>query len=213
MDNQWFYAVDGGRFGPLPESQLAAIISQGRLTAQTLVWREGMADWAPLPTVSELAKYLAGRASAPPATPPSAYGVYQPIPAHAALPMAPGTEGPGLPRGFFDAIGVCLTKKYATFSGRASRSEFWWFVLFYFILSFVAGVVQAGDEQLGAILVIVAGLGLFLPNIAVTVRRLHDTDRSGWWFWISLVPFIGLIVLLVFMCMAPTPGRNRFNDA
>jgi uncharacterized membrane protein YhaH (DUF805 family) len=106
-------------------------------------------------------------------------------------------------------------KKYAVFSGRARRSEYWLFVVFYIVLSFVMGFIDGimgtydgvyGMGVLGAITV----LGLLIPSIAVLVRRLHDTNKSGWWALLSLVPFVNLI-LLVFCCIDGTKGENRFG--
>ena len=113
---------------------------------------------------------------------------------------------------FLDA----LKNKYATFEGRARRSEYWYFVMFY-VLSIVALAIV--DNVLGT-LSEEAGLGLlsgvfvlatFIPTIAVTVRRLHDTDRSGWWVLLEFVPIIGGLVLLVFMVLDSQPGANRFG--
>ena len=110
----------------------------------------------------------------------------------------------------------CVTSKYLDFFSRASRKEYWLYVLFYIILSLVAVVIDvvtglfdpvAGIGVVSAILT----LGLLLPGISVLVRRLHDTDRSGWWALLILVPIIGPIVLLVFVCMEGTAGENRFG--
>src|SRR3712207_2846210 len=104
-------------------------------------------------------------------------------------------------------------RKYVTFSGRASRSEYWWWALFYVLVFIVAGIldlilfpgstgVQTGAGRVaysGGAITAIAGLALLLPSLAVTARRLHDTDRSGWWILISLIPLIGAIVLLFFM--------------
>ncbi|MFT6774247.1 MAG: uncharacterized membrane protein YhaH (DUF805 family) [Paracoccaceae bacterium] len=117
---------------------------------------------------------------------------------------------------FGEAISVCF-KKYATFSGRARRSEFWYFILFYFIgtlvLGFADGAIMAvsggGLSPLGLIFAIV----MILPAISAQVRRLHDIGRTGWWWWISLIPGIGPIVLLVFACLESEPVDNRFGPA
>jgi uncharacterized membrane protein YhaH (DUF805 family) len=110
--------------------------------------------------------------------------------------------------GFGAAIGACFSN-YATFGGRAPRSEYWWFILFYMIVEIVAQII---DRIIGApILSLLAGLGLLLPNISVAVRRLHDTDRSGWWCFIPLVPVVGAILLIVWYCTPGTPGTNRFG--
>lgn len=101
-------------------------------------------------------------------------------------------------------------KKYADFSGRARRTEFWMYVLFYMIFVVVLAVIEA-VIGLPGILTVIYTLGLLVPTISVTVRRLHDTDRSGWWILIGLVPLIGAIVLLVFYFMEGTDGDNQFG--
>ena len=98
---------------------------------------------------------------------------------------------------------------YAKFNGRASRPEFWWWVLFVILMGIGANLI---DLAIGApVFSAITGLGLLLPNIAVSIRRLHDTDRSGWWILIWLIPLIGLIVLLVFYLQQGDPGENRFG--
>lgn len=101
-------------------------------------------------------------------------------------------------------------KKYAVFEGRARRREYWFFVLFNLIISFVLGFIEGlvgGPGVLGAIY----ALAVLIPGIAVAVRRLHDTGRSGWWLLIALVPIVGFIVLLVFMVQDGTPGPNQYG--
>ena len=100
--------------------------------------------------------------------------------------------------------------QYAGFTGRARRSEYWFFVLFTFLVYLAASVV---DAVLGIpLFTLVVGLGLLVPTLAVSVRRLHDTGRSGWWMLLSLVPFGG-IVLIVFDCLDSEPGPNRFGPS
>ena len=109
---------------------------------------------------------------------------------------------------FTDAV-KSVFAQYAGFSGRARRSEYWWFTLFVVVVYIAASVV---DAALGVTaLTIVAILALLLPSIAVAVRRLHDTNRSGWWYLISLVPFVGGLILLAFTLQDSTPGPNRFG--
>ena len=111
---------------------------------------------------------------------------------------------------------LTVLKKYAVFTGRAQRAEYWYFVLIYTIIYFVLGFVdrmfgatrlQEGPGLLAGIFV----LATLIPSLAVGARRLHDTNRSGWWLLISLVPLIGWIVLLVFTVQDSTPGDNRFG--
>jgi uncharacterized membrane protein YhaH (DUF805 family) len=112
--------------------------------------------------------------------------------------------------------------KYATFSGRAPRSEYWWWLLAMIILFTVLALIDgaliapmagmdAFQPDAGQPMSLVVSLGLLLPNLAVTVRRLHDTDRSGWWILLGLIPVIGTIVLLVFYVQPSTAGRNQFD--
>jgi uncharacterized membrane protein YhaH (DUF805 family) len=96
--------------------------------------------------------------------------------------------------------------KYATFSGRTSRSGYWWFYLFYVLVLIGASIVDAAIKT--PILTGLAVLAFFLPTLAVLVRRLHDTDRSGWWVLIGFVPLIGTIVLIVFACIDSGPPNN-----
>lgn len=132
----------------------------------------------------------------------------------------------------------CLRRPF-TFAGRASRSEFWWFVLAGFVIGVAmvsplyvamfstmfdaarlgqeaqpaqieASVYDAISVPMMSILV-VGSVWLWFSTLAVTVRRLHDTDRSGWWYWISVVPLVGYIILLIFLVGGGDHGRNRFG--
>src|SRR5262245_14061176 len=98
-----------------------------------------------------------------------------------------------------------VLKKYADFSGRARRKEYWMFALFnaiayvaILILSAVLASIEESLALIGSLLLMVYGLAVLVPGLAVAVRRLHDTGRSGWWFLIAFVPFVGGIILLVF---------------
>lgn len=99
--------------------------------------------------------------------------------------------------------------KYATFSGRSSRSAYWWWILFYVLIVIGASIIDAAIKT-----PVVAGLtwlAFFVPNLAVLVRRLHDTDHSGWWVLIGLIPLVGAIVLIVFACTDSGPP-NKYGD-
>ena len=109
-------------------------------------------------------------------------------------------------------------KKYAVFSGRARRKEYWYFMLFNLIVSIVLAVIdgmtgsfsaEAGVGLLGGLY----SMAVLIPGIAVSVRRLHDTDRSGWWLLIGLIPVIGAIVLLVFMVLEGQSGANQYGPS
>ena len=104
---------------------------------------------------------------------------------------------------------------YVNFRGRAARSEFWFWILFTVVGGLVAEIFDfaffsavTGHSPLTDIF----QLGTFLPGLAVAVRRLHDTDRSGWWLLLLLVPVIGWLVLLFFVVQPGTPGPNQFDD-
>ncbi len=103
-----------------------------------------------------------------------------------------------------------VLKKYAVFSGRAQRKEYWMFLLFNLIITFVLYLIEGlvgGPGIVGGLY----SLAVLIPGIAVGVRRLHDTNRSGWWLLISLIPLIGTIVLIVFLVQDSQPGENRYG--
>ena len=107
-------------------------------------------------------------------------------------------------------------KKYAVFHGRSRRAEYWYFVLFNLIVAIVLAGIDAllgtfSSAQNIGLLSGIYSLAVLIPTLAVTFRRLHDIDRSGWWILINLVPLIGTIVLLVFALMDGTPGDNRYG--
>ena len=110
-----------------------------------------------------------------------------------------------------------VLKKYAVFSGRARRKEYWYFFLFNFLITIVLLIIdgmtgtltaEAGIGLLGGIY----ALAVLIPALAVSVRRLHDTDRSGWWLLIMLIPLIGVIVILVFTVQDSKPGENQYGS-
>ncbi len=113
--------------------------------------------------------------------------------------------------GFGEAISSGFAK-YATFSGRAVRSEYWFWVLFNVLVGIVLGIVQAvGTGAFGHILSLLYDLATLIPSLAVSARRLHDTDRSGWWLLLVFIPVIGWLILLVWYCQRGTPATNRFG--
>ncbi|MGO4438755.1 DUF805 domain-containing protein [Rhizobium sp. RAF56] len=110
---------------------------------------------------------------------------------------------------FSEAVSSVFSK-YADFSGRARRSEFWWFFLFNVVASGVADILSRaifGNDALGALY----SLALLIPAVAVSVRRLHDVDRSGWWILIGAIPLIGAIVLIFWYATEGTAGENRYG--
>ena len=118
---------------------------------------------------------------------------------------------------FKNIIIYCLTTNYMNFSGRASRTEFWFFALFLLlvygvgfpILEFIGAIIPGGIILVGIIMVAVS-VALILPSLAVQIRRLHDVDWSGWWILVSLT-FLGSIFIFILNCLPGTAGYNRFG--
>ena len=105
---------------------------------------------------------------------------------------------------------MAVLRKYAEFSGRARRKEYWMFALVNFLIGLVLGSVGLLGHGLGALTWIYTA-AVFIPSFAVGFRRLHDTGRSGWWTLIVLVPLVGTIVYLVFLCLDSAPGDNQYG--
>ncbi|HEY0249351.1 MAG TPA: DUF805 domain-containing protein [Gryllotalpicola sp.] len=148
-----------------------------------------------------------------PPTPPPGYG-----------PTPPGAGEPPLDQPFYGApFGAAVRRfftKYAVFSGRASRSEFWWWTLLYVIievvLSFFTGhrTSEGSLTGLSATFSGLAGLwnlAIIVPFLALSARRLHDTNRSGWWVLIYLIPIVGWIIVIVWWAGATRPEGARYD--
>lgn len=111
-------------------------------------------------------------------------------------------------------------KKYAVFTGRAPRQEYWYFVLFNFLIAllFIFGAMAAASlrSHRGVVtllaLYVLYLIALVIPSLAVSVRRLHDTNHSGWWMFIGLVPLIGEIVLIILHVRDSQPADNRYGS-
>jgi uncharacterized membrane protein YhaH (DUF805 family) len=202
--NTWFLVLNGQQAGPFTIDQLRGMAAAGTLQPGTLVWAEGMAGWAPANT-TPLPQAMSA-AVAPPPPPPAAFAVppaqaaAQPAaPTYTPHPVgaAPAGGGAAPPRSFVEAIQVCLAK-YVDFKGRASRSEFWWFVLFQGIVSiaihFLAPAIGMAASLAASNLF---GLACLLPTISCGARRLHDTNRTGWLQMFLLLPSMFFIVLLI----------------
>lgn len=115
-----------------------------------------------------------------------------------------------------------IIRHYLDFNGRASRSQYWYFVLYYFLISLVLAFIDtlvinpmlgATPEQMarGGILQMIFGLALFLPSLSIGVRRLHDIGKSGWWLLLSFIPIIGVLVLLFWFIQDSQPGSNEYG--
>lgn len=187
QSENWFYGAGKERKGPFTAEQMQGLFRAGTVGPSTLVWSEGMATWATVGQ-SALARQLPL--------------LEQPAFAQSAQPAVSS---------FSEAVSTCF-QKYATFSGRANRPECWNFILFFLLASFAATVADLlvfGQGEARAFSAVTM-LALLLPYFAALIRRLHDTDRSGWWLLLSFVPF-GIIVVIVFLCQRGTEGRNRFD--
>ncbi|PIR58168.1 MAG: DUF805 domain-containing protein [Parcubacteria group bacterium CG10_big_fil_rev_8_21_14_0_10_38_31] len=111
---------------------------------------------------------------------------------------------------------IGVLKKYAVFTGRARRAEYWYFLLTNFLVFIGLGIVNAiVDNKLSFFGIfyirILYSLAIFIPSLAVGVRRLHDTGRSGWWLLISLIPLIGTIWLFILLVLDSNPGDNKYG--
>ena len=113
---------------------------------------------------------------------------------------------------FMTSVKTCFSK-YATFSGRAIRSEFWWFVLFCIIVGMVLGALDAmvfGYGSVG-IFALIFQLGTIIPSLSVGARRLHDIGKSGWWQLLGLLPIIGWVILIYWMAQKTHEGENKYG--
>jgi uncharacterized membrane protein YhaH (DUF805 family) len=119
---------------------------------------------------------------------------------------------------FLESIKTCLIDKPFTFSGRASRSEYWWFVLFYFLIGFLIDSVletlfpYSTADWVNRLIPLAIDFVILLVLSSGTCRRLHDINRSGWWQLINFIPVVGWIVSLYWMIKKGTPGPNRFGE-
>lgn len=203
----WYYVHDGARAGPVSAEEIARRLEGGTLSPRSLIWREGLDGW----------EQAGAHFDAPQRTPPPPVpGAPPPMPGVRDIPRTGTRRGAdvdrnspdgeiqigsdglyiGAPaRGFAEAISVCLSS-YFTFSGRASRSEYWYFFLFGVLAGLVTGVLDSilfdvsfDSEDFGP-LNSLTSLVLLIPSLAVSWRRLHDIDRSGWWiggFFIAIM--------------------------
>ena len=141
-----------------------------------------------------------------------AAGAYGPYPAGmGASPAAPGSYLAGAPMSFGQAVTEGLKNTF-TWRGRASRSAYWWLALATGVVNVILYLILVNSNSIGlfafGFLIMFA---IYLPALGAMVRRLHDTGRSGWYYWMSLIPIVGPILLLVAMCEAPAPGPNQYG--
>lgn len=189
-DTGWYYVDRDRRIGPLERAEMERLVGTGEITGNTLVWREGMDGWE---TASGF--FATGMATSPPPMPQSSFQSQQTVAAHAGGDIGADGLYVGAPsRTFGEAIKICFNK-FVDFQGRASRSEYWFFVLFGFLVNAGASILDVaivGPMATIQPLSTIVSLVLLLPQLAVSVRRLHDIDRTGWWI------FGGMIVGILF---------------
>ena len=219
------YYLDGARNqqGPVQAAEIARLIRNGTIRRDTLVWYAGMPDWRAAGQVNEFASLFVQAAPRPPAAParptyPAAPSMPRTSPVAGAYPgQAQQAQArqfdSGKSMGFGGAIATCF-RKYVDFSGRARRPEYWFWILFYWLVLVVLVILDGVIVGSGGRVTVFTSIGvlaLLLPTLAVSVRRLHDTDHSGWMILITFVPIIGSIIFIVFMCQRGTAGPNRFG--
>ena len=128
-------------------------------------------------------------------------------------PPPPSPGGGGAPPMSNPLIGYwkrVVLERYAEFTGRSSRAEFWWYFLANLIIGIVLNLLTTASWIFWVPYVIYS-LAVLIPGLAVGIRRLHDTDRVGWWLLIALIPIVGIIVLIVFWAGEGTPGPNQYG--
>lgn len=191
MSTQWYYAVEGASVGPVDQSEFDSLVAAGTIRNETLVWQEGMDDWLPY-----------GRAGGQSAAQPAA--TVPPVMGDARDPARAdaNTFVGALKDGF---------ARYVDFRTRSTRSQFWWWMLWSLLIGFAAAILDAalGMGDSGPVNLLTS-LAMLLPSIAVSIRRLHDIGRTGWWYLMVIVPLIGWIVLLIFFC-TKSQGDNKWG--
>ena len=215
MDDCYYLDATRNQRGPVPGDEIARLIRSGTIRRDTMIWCAGMPDWQPAGQVNDFASLFA-RAAPPPRVPPSRGSFAGAAPLQPTTSMRRAQSGHIEPRmGLGTAIATCF-RKYVDFTGRARRKEYWYWHLFYWLV--IVGLVlldvimvRVGAPPVFTFVAVLAILVFFLPTLAGTVRRLHDTDHSGWMIFISWIPIVGPIIFIVFMCKRGTEGPNRFG--
>ena len=192
MSQEWYYAEESTSKGPLSQTEFDALIANGTIRSDTLVWQEGMEDWLPLGN--------AATRTASDATPARARYVDVEDPARADANSFVGALKDGFAR-------------YVDFKTRSTRSQFWWWALWSILLGLATSMldVMLGMGDVGPLNSLLS-LAMFLPSLAVAVRRLHDIGRTGWWYLMIFVPLVGWIVLIVFFCTATKEEPNQWGN-
>ena len=199
-----FYLVSLHLYVPLRASGNAALILPIALTISTVIALIFFVIFI------ALRRGFAGPQTAP--TAPGGVVSIRSVGSATGFGGAAGGRYVGSTIGFGGAIASCFNN-YAVFRGRAPRPEYWYWVLFQVLLGVPLAIIDGvAFGQYAGVFLGLGALAMFLPNLAVTVRRLHDIDNSGWWILISMVPLVGGIALLVMACLPGTAGPNRFGE-
>jgi uncharacterized membrane protein YhaH (DUF805 family) len=199
MEKQYFIVLDGQQVGPLTIAQL----QNQRINIETLCWYDGLTGWTKARELPELAFMFV---YTPPPLP------IQPLP---PTPVAPQPNPPQwanqVPTTGKELAGYEYYlggwRKYAEFSGRARRKEFWYFTLFHFLICFGLGILMGANpyEEIYILLYFLYVFASAIPNLAVLARRLHDVGESG---WLMLIPILNLILA----CKSGDVGLNRYGE-
>lgn len=205
MSAKYFYTVKGARQGPTTLDELKSLAGREELKRSDLVWTEGMGAWQPAGTAAEIFQGLppdlepgiTTNNMAAAATPP-------PLPAATSPPLTPTQTAAASQSNSHFSWYLQVLKKYAVFDGRATRREFWSFFFVNMAISFGLSIIDDLIEGNPGVLYFLYSFFFMIPFIAVGIRRMHDTDRSGWWI---LLPIGNL------MCWSEVskPGTNRFG--
>jgi len=220
---QWFFERGSGQEGPVETEALRAMLADGSLKAENKVWRKGLPDWLPAGDVEDLASPAPAPVAAPtppPAAPaaaaPEPVAVDKPASASPVYvpPAAGHQQSTGAGESSGTAAGVCknpveafkrvVLENYMNLSGRAPRSEFWWFQLAWYIVLVIASMI---NDSLAGLLM----FALFIPSLAVSVRRMHDIGKSGFYMFAVMVPVIGPFVLLYWFVQDSESGSNAYG--
>ena len=112
---------------------------------------------------------------------------------------------------FEQAVRSAIQQHYCDFSGRASRSQYWWYVLFTVILSAILQAFGVFSPKVASVLVGIINLALFLPGLGLAVRRLHDINKSGWFILLAFIPVVGAIILIIWFCKESEMQPNQYG--
>lgn len=224
MKQYYIYKPDRTQEGPYPEEMVRTSYEQGMLPANTLIWFDGASEWMPIQNIFSELRAASSTTSASDTdvsadepniaavsatliedsaaihTPPAGSAMPTPQPATPVAP--PDVETTPYPKSWnpITAFVSCM-KRYARFSGRASRSEYFFFQLAWFMLFFLFFILGAGGSVVGFLLSGLLYYGSIVPGLAVTARRFHDTGRSG---WLMLIPIYACVIVFL-------PSKNDNN--